>query len=106
MPHQHHSEASSEPVISACVHSENNLLGFLAKVFHLDLGGEHLENFKPAHKADLMLSVPIVADIVIWQFTLIEVIDDESHQLPHLTFRSYQIFPSQTPLRGPPPFQL
>jgi len=102
VPHQHHVIAASQPTISACVHTENSFLGFLSEVFHLDLGSDHLENFKPVHKADLALSVSIAAYIQDTEPLLTESIDDGNYYLPVFILQSHQFSTRQTPLRGPP----
>ena len=48
IPHEHHSELDEIAHIEQ--HQEaDDLFDFLKLVFHLDFGGEHLENFKTAN---------------------------------------------------------
>ena len=60
VPHQHHIQDSLITSIEICSHSENSLLGFLGEVFHMDLGSEHLENFKPVSKVEFTVMIPLL----------------------------------------------
>lgn len=52
LPHTHHSELD-ETLHSAEHQKANSLLDFLQLSFHIDLGGDHLENFEHANELDL-----------------------------------------------------
>ena len=69
VPHQHHSSPLLEPQISNCSPTDYGLLGFLGKVFHQDLGEEHLEHFKHKNKldfdADTILFLPAINQEVL-----------------------------------------
>jgi hypothetical protein len=102
VPHQHHTVAIVAPTFTSCVHVENTLLGFLGRIFHQDLGDEHLENYQGVKKVDfdyqqLFNDISPVADRSNWVLEL-----NTYNHIPFCIPLNHQDLVLVSKVRGPP----
>ena len=102
VPHSHYALGTGEIITSHCSHHEDNLLGLLASIFHLDLGNEHLENLKPTSSQTVNLIAPFLLAVI--SFDLKIFIETESHNYlyPPATSLTNPFLLSLNVHRGPP----
>ncbi len=102
VPHQHHSSPLLEPSITNCTPTESGFLGFLGKVFHQDLGDEHLENFKHTNKVSF--GAYLIPFLTILSFEFSPIVTEAARPI---VLSTEQLLPSPAIigpplLRGPP----
>ena len=102
VPHQHHTTQVEEPTFTSCVHSDNSILGFLGRVFHQDLGSEHLENFQSVKKIDFSWQIDFIAEILTINSAEKPAVHGNNYQFPIDASRSDQSLVQAVSVRGPP----
>ena len=102
VPHQHHAGNSLKTTVSSCQHSENTLLGFLGKVFHTDLGDEHLENYKPVKKVDLGFDLTVMAAALTYATIQQNISGQPSFLIPRAILGATQTYAHSLCGRAPP----
>ena len=102
VPHSHYSEGGMEIVTSHCSHNEDNLLGFLASIFHLDLGSEHLENLKPASSKVINFIAPFVLAILSIDLKILDEGEQNNYLYPQTASLTNPFLLSLNAHRGPP----
>lgn len=68
----------------------------------MDLGSEHLENFKPVSKVEFTVVIPLLTPLISIETQRIEKENDANYVIPALIFRSDLLLKHELPLRGPP----
>lgn len=102
VPHSHYTTGTGELVTSHCPHHEDNLLGLLASVFHLDLGNDHLENLKPATSQVVNLIAPFIVAIISFDVKFLLEGESKNYLYPPTTSLTNPFLLSLTTHRGPP----
>lgn len=102
LPHTHHTE--SDEMLHNAEHQEaNSLLDYLRLAFHIDLGGDHLENFE--HANELAVDAPPVH--LLNSYTTTTLKNKAENKAPSFQPLSEWFFPpqhfwEQIYFRGPP----
>lgn len=68
----------------------------------MDLGSEHLENFKPVNKVEFTIVIPLLTPLISIETERIENETEANYVIPELIFRSDRFLKHELPLRGPP----
>ena len=102
VPHSHYTTGAGEVVTSHCSHNEDNLLGLLASIFHLDLGSEHLENLKPASAQVHNHLAPFVLAIISFDFQLLAKKESDNYFYPPTATLTNPFLLTFNAYRGPP----
>lgn len=102
VPHSHYTTGAGEIVTTHCSHHEDNLLGLLASIFHLDLGNEHLANLKPASVQALNLIAPFVLGFVSFDLTILTEKESNHYLYPPAAILTNPFLLSLNIHRGPP----
>lgn len=104
-PHSHHSEKALNSEIEREMHSESEgLLDLFSKLFHTDLGIDHLDNYS----APTLLSALFVFVLGVVSTFLFSVLQRVSTSSQNHYGRNYAVIPVKQdfsknhPFRGPP----
>jgi hypothetical protein len=102
LPHQHHSEM--EDMEHSIEHqAASNVLEYLQLAFHLDMGGDHLENFEKT--TEVTLSAPMIAHLTYLIPDLALLPEQSSTNAYYLVSDWHsptEYFWNETSFRGPP----
>ncbi|MDZ7845670.1 MAG: hypothetical protein U5L96_02190 [Owenweeksia sp.] len=60
VPHQHHSDLDTDQHCLASDHQQDDLLDLLSDLFHVDLGGDHLENLRGGESTKVFTGITAI----------------------------------------------